>query len=379
MTLTGILDTLPPWLENEGPGAGIGVFCYGGLSRNFADFAFPAQCTQEEKAEVEQRVVQVLDRLGMFSHGFYVSLSDLSPLELRVLAERRLVPYELLCATGPRGVYITEDQRLTISVNGEDHLLIQAFETGLQLKEAWAHLNLLDDTLSNVFDYAFNERLGFLTTQLAQTGTALRAGAVLHLPALTWAGRMEALAEDSRKQGGALVGIVLGGDSRLPDGIDKEAGEQSWYNDLSTLVGGAVADTLGDLYHLRNTVTLGVSEDELIFHLNHTASTIVAEEEQERQRMWNEERKIVEDRVGRAQGLTANAQLLDFEEGLSLLSSLRLGVESDFLHTPSVAQLNRLLIAGQGAHLQQRYGQEENALAAETHRAQLFQQTIGTV
>ena len=80
----------------------------------------------------------------------------------------------------------------------------------------------------------------------------------------------------------------------------------------------------------------------------------------------------LEDRVGRAEGVAQGARLIGFSEGLALLSSLRLGVETGLLPKCSLAELNQLFLASQGAHLALAHGEACDAWTLTSDRADLF-------
>ena len=381
MLVSPLLDTAPQWVSDAAPEAATAVLCQCSLARNLADFAFPARCTDEEKQRVLDRVVDVLDRLNLLSTGRYYYLPDLSAGEVGFLAERRLITYGLMCAQGPRGVYVSEDQGLSIMLNGSDHLCTRVLLSGLQLPEAWARLYLMDDTLGGALDFAFEERLGFLTASLGNVGTGLKASVVLHLPGLVLQGGIPGIeAELPVHQGVQLVfsGIEAANGGHAAGAMaagDAETG-QSLYSDMAGAICGPVSEAQGDLYLLANRGTLGVSEEEIVFHVGHGAAELVAKEKAARQGLLNESRQGLEDRVGRACGVAGGARLLGFPEGIAVLSSLRLGVERGVLRKQTIRQVNELLLASQKAHLEMAHGRECDALTLSTERAGLFRRVV---
>lgn len=338
-----LMDKPAAWLKDEGPEADIVTSCECRLYRNLADFPFPGQCTLDEKRAVEERVVGVLENLNLFTTGQYWSLDDLDDCEQRFLVERHLVSPRLLEEEGRRGVYIADDQSLSITINGENHIAITALSSGVQLQELWSRINLIDDTLTGALDFAYNERLGYLTTAIGDLGTALKTSAVLHLPALKMVDNLaktEILAKEKRHQ------------------------IQEMYRHKSS------ADS--DLYRLTNLSTLGRSEEEAIFHLKHLVMDIVDREREARELFRGQAPLQLEDTVGRALGLARGARLLAFGEALSVLSSLRLGVSDGLLDQFSLYLLNEVFMASQNAHIEMKRGHDCNELTLSTERADLF-------
>ena len=289
---------------------------------------------------IEERILGVLDSLNLLAAGQYCSFSDLDPREQRFLVERRLIRPQLLQADGPRGVYIANDQSFSITLNDENHLTFAGLASGLQLQEIWSRMSLIDDTLAGALDYAFSERLGYLTTEIGQVGTGLRANVLLHLPGLHLTNLISTAMKTAREKRHTLENniapkAVVPGEARRPNGT-----------------------ALGDLYQLTNTSTLGRSEEETLFHLKHLATELIKEERESRRQIMSEAPLQIEDRVGRALGLARGARLLAIHEANSVLSSLRLGVSSGLLAQFSVHQINDILIGSQDAHIEMKRGHD---------------------
>lgn len=338
-----LLDKPSQWLSGDGPDADLAVMCQCRLVRNLADYPFPAQCTDDEKHAIEERLVSVLDSLNLLATGTYWSLDSLDAREKRFLVERRLITSELLNGTGARGVYIADDQSLSISVNDENHVTVLALASGIQLQEVWVRVNLIDDTLAGVLDFAFNERLGYLTTSIADLGTGLKASILLHLPGLVMAGGMTRIEELIHEKRHAL---------------------EELYPPKS--------EAPGDLFQLVNLCTLGRSEEETVFHVKHMATELITQEKEARTQILSQAPFQLEDRVGRALGLARGARLLAFTEALTVLSSLRLGVSNGLLDRFSLCCLNDVFMSSQNAHIEMRSGRDCDELTLSAERADLF-------
>lgn len=338
-----LLDKPAVWLAGDGPDADIALMIHFQLSRNLADYPFPEQCARDEKRAVEERVLSTHDSLGLTSRGQYCSLEELDRREGRFLVERGLIRPDLMEQTGPRGVYISNDQSLSIVINSEDHLRLQCVGSGLAAQETWQQLNALDDQLITSLDFAFSERLGFLTTSVHKVGTGLVGTIILHLPALAMMsqlGRVTQLAQENRHRFNGLY--------------------------------GGRGEGAGDIYRLTNMSTLGQSEEEIVFHLRHLAKDIVEEERKARVRIQDEMPRRLEDRIGRAQGVARGARLLEYTEALDLLSALRLGLSLKLVSGFDLSDLNEVLLWCQNAHLETRTGQDCDELTISTERADMF-------
>lgn len=338
-----LLDKSPAWVSGTGPESLLAIRTRGILARNLGDIPFVALCSDDEKRAVEERVLSVLESLNLLSSGQYCSLVSLDPRQARILIERQLASESLVRGTGPRGVYVSNDQTLSISVNDGDHLRIQVISPGLQPQEALNKLNNVDNILGVHLDYAFDGRLGYLTSELARLGTGLKLDVLLHLPGLTMLNRLLSIEQFVRDQHHIFEGFQ-----------------------------GPLMEARGDLFVLQNRRTLGRSEEETAFHVKHLATDLLTQEKAARQTLMAENLRTLEDRVGRALGIARGAKLLEYDEALSLLSSLRLGLALDLVNGFTVQQLNQMAVAAQRAHIEAKKSHDCDDLTLSVERSDMF-------
>ena len=379
-------DKPPCWASGAGPDASVAVWCQCSLLRNLADFSFPTACLDNERLAIEARVTAALDEASVMQDGRYHSISECTRTEVLSLAECRLIPFELALNVKPgSGAYVSNDQTAGIAVNASDHLCMTLCASGLHLQDIWTRLSALDDELARTLDYAFDKRLGFLTSSLGHTGTGLRSGIVLHLPGLVASNGVASLVQTARQRRQAVHGLKSSVSATAvtsaSGSVAKKAGAEAamptdlgeaFYMDLSGALYGDVTEAEGDLFLLANLATLGVSEDEILFHLRHAASEIIAQEMAAREALLAKERRRVEDRVYRALGVARNARVLSFLEAAGLWSSLRLGVEAGLLADISSRQLSELLFMSQAAHLRAKAARDCDEWLLSIERADLW-------
>lgn len=313
------------------------------LVRNLADFPFAAQCSSTETRSVKSRIVEALDSLNILRDGTLYNLDDTGELEERVLLERGLIRPELLKRSGSRAVFVSDDESLSIAVNEEEHLVITVRSTGLRPQEVHTRATRLEDLLSGALDFAYDERRGFLTAALQELGTGMKLTVWLHLTGLhdgNALGDVKARVEEKRHVFEEAFDPILGNSS--------------------------------DFYTISNAGALGRSEEEFIFHIKHLAGDIVEQERHQRTLLQKEMPLRVEDRVFRAMGLAQNARLLALNEGLGVLSSLRLGQAQGLLKQLSFQELNEVFMASQSAHLEMRHDGDCDELTINADRADLF-------
>lgn len=208
----------------------------------------------------------------------------------------------------------------SLEINGEDHLRLLGFRVGDVLVDLWSLLSALDDRLEAVAPYAFDTQWGYLVTRPARAGTGLRAFATLHVPALTFAGRLPAVAFD-------LMNVGVG---------------------LAPLWGGA-----GGIIQVSNVGRQGTSERETLEQIEEVSAEIVEKERSVRKMLYRSEATQVKDHVGRAIGVGQHAWNVSFGEAVNLISAVDVGVDLGLAHVPGMEGMSSfsLMQRLQPAHL----------------------------
>jgi protein arginine kinase len=382
---------VPDWVGETAPDQWIALLSHCTLARNLSDFAFPARCGEDERHAVEARALDAFERINLFGSGRYHASATLDSLSWQLLGERRIASRELLQGLEYRGVYLADGQDFGIMVNGSDHLVLRALAGGMAVRDAWTRAGAVDDGLASLLGYAWQERLGFLTSRLGMVGTGLRASVLLHLPAINLLGAAEDTAARIRHSGVELFG-VSGGDfgatgaplwagEMAPPGLPPApAAEtpalQCLLTDLEGAVCTAPKNAVGSLYLLVNQETLGVSEEEILFRVGHAAVEVAQEEERSRALMMKRGALDVEDRAARAMAVARGARLLGFGEALELLSALRLGGALGLMEGLTPQKLAGALLAAQAAHLVLARGAAADPRSLAVERARLFRETF---
>lgn len=380
MPSAGLLTPLPAWATATAPEGDCVLLTQLTLVRNLADFPFPDRCSTDERLRVEERILAALESVNLLSRGEYFSVRELDAVAARVLSERRLAPLELLSAKAPRGIFVDKAQDLAVVINSTGHLCIRLLLPGMQLQEAWQRLSALDDALGSVLDFAWDEKLGFLTSELGLLGTGLKAGLLMHFPAAGLNSDLTDYRQTAATHRLALEGLRPGqpAESRPARRSSAAAGppaeqvrDQSLYTDIEGAITSHGGVGAGDLYFLVNRGTLGESEEEILFHLRHTATELMTKERAAREALRESTALTLADRIGRAHGVARGAQLLGFAEALVLLSSLRLGALTGMLDMRP-EKLGALLLSAQAGHLQMAHGQPLDGPQLTVERAALF-------
>lgn len=348
MNLRELIERPHVWLAAPGGGReSVTVSSRVRLARNLAGVAFPGWAGAAERERLWKELRARLLSLPSMQGALAAGNDELAERDRLILFERHLISREHAGKGPGSGIVLCPDESISIMVNEEDHLRIQALCTGLRLQEAWRAVNPVDTELDAVVSYAFSPRWGYLTACPTNVGTGLRASVMLHLPGLVLMEDLPRLVKGVSKIGLAVRGV--------------------W---------GEGTEAHGHLFQISNQMTLGEREEDILRNLDQIVSEIVQHELDARARLWTTREVVLRDAVGRAAGILANAHVLSSREALDLLSALRLGIEMGILPGVERREVLELLLLTQPAHLQLSEGRPLNPFERDRARAALVRRRL---
>jgi protein arginine kinase len=353
-------NQLGAWMDSSGADADVVISCRVRLARNIDGYPFVARLSDETKAQdLAERSLGVLRELALCGETLIVRMKEASPLLRLMLRERHLISRDLSPsedgshALPGRAVAFGADETVSVMVNEEDHLRIQALAGGFQLGLAYQRAQAVERELETALPLTYHEELGWLTACPTNVGTGLRASVMLHLPALAMVKpELEKVFQAATRTGLAVRGLY-----------------------------GEGSRAVGDFYQISNQITLGRSEETLIQDLEALVQKIIAFERRLRQLLLEEQQPALRDRVSRSIGLLRTARAMPTEAALAHLSHVRLGVQLSMLEGPSRELLNALVVQVQKAHVQALFQEQAGAGLLETSerdrlRASLLRQRL---
>jgi len=291
------------------------------LARNYEDIPFAPVMNREWSDETIRRAEAAI---AASDEGAAFTLSRMRDLEderRRQLVEQHLISDDLLKFIELSAALISSGRTVSVMINEEDHLRIQGLLPGLQVERSAELAFQADGWLGADHPYAFDRQLGYLTSCPTNTGTGMRASAMLHLPALTLANQMASIVQTVGKLGMTVRGIY-----------------------------GEGSEALGHLYQLSNQVTLGRSEEDIIKSLLGATAQISASERKVRKTLIDKDRLVMEDKMMRSLSVMRSARLMEGNEFMGLYSDVRFAASLGMIKIPLLA-LDRLMMAMQPASL----------------------------
>ena len=280
MTLDGLVQGHGGWLE-AGPAEGPVISSRVRLARNLRDTTFPGWAARDARNRVWNEVVLAFDHVPGNTHFLRWRMDELNAMDREVLFERHLISRELAERQAGSGVFVSEDECRVVMVNEEDHIRLQSLQPGMNLQKAWEAADSLDDALEQGLSYAFSSKLGYLTACPSNVGTGLRASVMLNLPGLVLTEEIKPVINAVSKIGLAVRGL--------------------W---------GEGSDASGHMFQISNQITLGRTEAEMIASLEQIVFEVIEHEKNARLRLMEKQEIRVQDHVGRAYGILANAALM---------------------------------------------------------------------
>ena len=335
------------WLRGSGPESDIVISSRIRLARNLADYPFIRRCTEHDRTAIEKAIRDRMATSDRLKDLVYLNVDGLETVDRQFLVERQLISRELAESEGARSVAIDNHEKFSLMVNEEDHLRIQLMKSGLDLENAWKHINEIDDAVEELIAYAFDEQLGYLTACPTNVGTGMRVSVMLHLPALVITRQIDKVFRGLQKISLAVRGLY-----------------------------GEGSQAMGDFYQISNQITLGRSETDLIEQVGDVVPVLIDYERKARDFLIHESKKDLHDRVSRAYGILCTAQTITSEETMHLLSSVRMGVNLGLINDLEIPIVNQLFIHTQPAHLQMLHGAQLDSADRNAERAIYLRQHL---
>ena len=317
------------------------------LARNIRKLPFPSGMT--EKQALDEVIIPLEKILENQDMQFFL-MKNILPINRQMLIEKHLISKDLVENFNIAGLALSDDQKISIMVNEEDHFREQCILKGFNLKNAWEQLNNIDALIMENLDIAYDSKLGFLTACPTNLGTAMRASIMMFLPGLS-------LCENINEVIKAVsdLGIVVRG----------SFGESS--------------DADGYFYQLSNRSSFGRSEQEIIQNINDAVLKICELEHLARQEFWKKNPAELRNQIMRALGILRSCYSISHKEFLELFAKVKLGISLGFVNIKNEDMFNDLLEQCASGALQVMNKMMLPTEQIDIKRAELLVQTFKTI
>ncbi|MFU0826365.1 MAG: Protein-arginine kinase [Lachnoclostridium sp.] len=337
------------WYEEEGENHDVVISSRVRLARNLKDYPFSPKLTDKQAAELVEKVKAAAPVIEeQTSRKYYSCNADiLDDTKKTAMVERHIISPLFVTKKQTTGLILSEDESVSIMINEEDHLRIQSITGGMNIGAAFQEANRIDDITSELFDYAFHEKYGYLTSCPTNVGTGLRASYMMFLPALTVAGRIIKLAEELAQYGIALRGTY-----------------------------GEASKSVGSLYQISNQKTLGSTEKEIMEALDRIVEQVMKQERRQREYFLTNNYDEFEDKVYRSYGILKYAKQISSSDAMSLLAQLKLGVDLNLINLGDDFNIHELMMEIQPGNLQCQLDKNVGSIERDKYRADYIRRKL---
>jgi len=335
------------WLQGDGDEASVVLSTRIRLARNIAGFAFPNSADTETREKLLEYFESAHKKSDFLRKGEFYRADGIDRTNSSFLVERHLISPTMLDRLEGAGVYIAPSEKVSIMVNEEDHLRIQAITAGLEMDRTMELAAQFDNEVGRLLEYDYDSDFGFLTACPTNVGTGLRASVLIHLPGLVLTRDIEKVIQKISKMGLAVRGFY-----------------------------GEGTDVLGNLFQISNQTTLGQSETDILEAIERVTRIIISDEAAARTRLKDEAYDHICDKIWRAYGILKYARVLSSEEIMNLLSAVRLGLAMNIIKSLSIQTINEILLLSQPAHLMKFYDEDMDADRRDIVRAEMVREKL---
>lgn len=322
------------------------------LARNLETYPFAEKITEAQALKLVEEVKQITGSLNeKTNRKFYAcSISTLSDIDKTAMVERHIVSPLLAEKKQPTGLILSEDETVSIMINEEDHLRIQAIVGGFNIEQAYEEADKIDDIAYEKLHFAYDEKYGYLTSCPTNAGTGMRASCMVFLPALSSARMIQKLLEEVGKYGVTIRGIY-----------------------------GEGTKSLGSIYQISNQKTMGNSESEIIENLKRIVMQVIKQERKRREYMLSVNADEIEDQVFRSYGVLRYARQISSDDAMALLSQLKFGADCGLIKFDRVFNIHKLMMGVQPGCLQWTLGKNVGSATRDQSRAEYIRKELPTI
>lgn len=319
------------------------------LHRNLLRHHFPPKLMDAQANQVQELVKNALFNASDLKSPQLLKAEAASWLDKEFLFEHFLCLQSFQNTTKGQGFVIDESAKFLALLNVGDHVQLHLLDTTGSWEKTWASLIKIETALGEKFDLAFTPKFGYLTSDPNICGTALLVHVYLHLPALIHTGQLQ---ETLVKQGLEEV--------------------------TATSLQGGLDEIVGDIVVLKNSYTLGLTEEAILQALQGMALKLVSLEQVARRSL--ESNTDIKDRISRAYGLLIHSYQLQTRETLDALSLLKLGLDLGWITGTTHSKLNDIFFKCRHAHLSLLFKKKElDPGALAHHRAEFIHKELAGV
>lgn len=318
------------------------------ILRNINGIKFTCILRGEEFNSVVEPVLKQLEDVKILDKCYVLKLKDNEEELINYYKENFGLTKEFI-NKDYMVLIMNKNGEFNILLNEEEHIGIECTKSGLSLREAYSQVDKLDDLIEEKINYSFDAELGYLTSNIKNLGTTLRAKVLIHLPILSLKNNIREIKDDLKEDGISFKSIYNLGNNGI-----------------------------GDIYEVSNMKTLGMEEEDILDSLISIVNKLILKEKRERNKLLDNEYVELKDTIFRALGILKNAYVIDVSEALKYLSYVRLGVECGIIEGVDLEAINSAMVEIQPIIINKTLDKKINIQNLKIERAKIIRNALNT-
>jgi len=293
------------------------------LSRCIKEFIFPNKLVDvNQSEEIIKCVLDVFENLKDKNDYKVISSENLNILSQKVLQESNLLP-ESFNEKIKKSIIVSSDSSIAILVNFNDHLIFKAISPTFQIKDLCKKVFDLEEFFADKLDFAFDDDIGYITSNIPYCGTSIREGVLVSIPGIIATRKISNLIVDFKNAGLTATG--------------------HYANDTKFSIGG--------VYYIYNETSIGGNEQEQIFNFRNKLLELIYLEREMRLELYLKNKSKTSDAIIKAIAIAKMARMLDVEEAMDIIFKINLGIDLNIVSNVSHEECNAIYYKVQTAHL----------------------------
>ncbi|MBQ4377788.1 MAG: hypothetical protein II821_01120 [Treponema sp.] len=313
------------WYAVNGPENDVVLSTRVRLARNLANFPFPSKFKDDDAFRVQTLVFDSFSHCSEPDRYQGVISQELDPLGAEILEERGVLDSKFAKENGS-GIIVRTDGKISCEVNTIDHVRLASFVPGLDGDGAFSLAAKVDDELQNTLQFAADYNVGYLTSNLCDSGSGMKVSCRVHLPSLSFSGRL----------------------------LDLFASLNSKEINVSDCFGAGnlPSSSLGFYYQVSTKIAGNGTELSQIAALVSAVKSLVENERRERSVVLRNRQTELRSKIYTSYSKVKFSSLLDLREAVEIISDIKWGKNLGFFTGIEDRELCALLYRIQNGHLQ---------------------------
>lgn len=293
------------------------------ISRCLKGFIFPNKfSTISQSEEIIKSIRNVFENIEDKNNYKIISSDNLNALTQKVLQESDFLPMSF-DEKIKKDIIINNDSSIAILVNFNDHLTFKAISSSFQIKELCEKVFELEEFFASKLDFAFDDDIGYITSDILYCGTGIREGALVSIPGIVLTKKISSLIVDFKNANLTAIGHYA----------DNEKTPVGW------------------VFYVYNENSIGGNEREQIFNFRNKLLELIYLERKMRIDLYLKNKPKTSDMIIKAIAIAKMAKILDIEEAMDILFKINLGIDLNIVSNVSHAECNAIYYKIQIAHL----------------------------